>query len=144
MGFDIYVYGTKELAERHEDCAFKPELYNPPDHISFHDCNHEIAYLGAYMGAFRMLYEQGYDWFGLIDAYDCDGGISGNGNSKYIQLADLEKALRVLNEFDPKGRLSSEGRDEFSHRKPILQEFMGKCIKWCKENNKSEIYIYFG
>jgi len=104
----------------------------------------EIAYLHAYMGAFRMLYEQGYDWFELIDAYDCYGGVSGNGKSKQILLTNLENAMKILETYNPQGKLSSEGRDEFSYRKPILKEFMEKCIIWIKENQKKSIKIEFG
>jgi hypothetical protein len=99
--------------------------------------------ISTYMGAFRMLTEQGYDWFELIDAYDCYGGVSGNGNEKAIKLSNLEKALEEINIFK-NTKLSSEGRDEFTHRKPMLIEFMKDCISWCKINKKNEIKVYFG
>lgn len=34
---------------------------------AYDEDGNEIAYLRAYMGAFRMCKEQGYDWFNLID-----------------------------------------------------------------------------
>lgn len=61
MGFDIY--------------AIENVLWESGD---------EIAYHRAYMGAFRMMREQGYDWFNLIDAEECNGGVSGNGTEKFI------------------------------------------------------------
>jgi hypothetical protein len=103
----------------------------------------EVAYLRAYMGAFRMCREQGYDWFKLIDAEECDGGVSGTGESKRISLRNLEKALEVLKEHDPKGKLSGEGRDEWSYRKPLLKGFMDKCVEYCLKNDKKSILIKF-
>lgn len=117
MGFDIWAYDEKR---------------------------HEVAYLRSYMGGFRMTAEQGYDWFKLIDASECDAGVSGNGDEKYISLDKLINALNVLEKHDPRGKLSSEGRDEWTYRKPQLKEFMEKCIDWIKKNNKEEIIIYFG
>lgn len=105
-----------------------------------------IAYHRAYMGGFRMMHEQGYDWFSLIDALDCYGGVSGNGNSKKISLINLEKALDVLLHHDTKGELAdnhNEERDEFTYRKPIIKEFMEDCISWIKQNNETGIKIQF-
>ena len=93
--------------------------------------------------------EQGYDWFKLIDASDCDGGVSGNGNEKQISLSNLKNALKVLLKHKPnclanggwKGEIDL--RDEFSYRKPILKEFMEECIKWCEDNKEDSILIYF-
>lgn len=103
----------------------------------------EIAYLRAYMGAFRMCREQGYDWFKLIDAEECDGGVSGTGDSKPILLKNLERAMAELERHDTKGKLSSEERDEWTYRKPLLKEFMQKCIEYCVKNNKKSILIAF-
>ena len=41
------------------------------------------------MGTFGMIQEQGYDWFKLIDATECDGGVSGLGIEKKIKLVKL-------------------------------------------------------
>lgn len=125
MGFDIYAYESdKETTE--------------------------IAYLRAYMGAFRMCREQGYDWFELIDAYECYGGVSGNGNGKYIALTKLLNAMYELQHHDTKGKLADSSfdgtdmRNEWAYRKPILRKFMRTCIEWCTKNKKKEVYIYFG
>ena len=101
------------------------------------------ASLYAYMGAFRMCEEQGYDWFSLINANDCNGGVSGMGKGKLIKLKDFENALSVLINHKPI-RSSIEGRDEWKHRKPLLREFMERCIKWCKKNKRNSIYVFFG
>ncbi|MCH7568417.1 MAG: hypothetical protein IIA87_03265 [Nanoarchaeota archaeon] len=110
----------------------------------------EVAYHRAYMGGFRMMSEQGYAWFTLIDANDCYGGVSGNGTTKKIQLRNLKYALEILLRHIPIG-LANNGfgdekdlRDEFNDRKPQLKEFMDKCINWCEKNNQEEISIYFG
>lgn len=109
----------------------------------------EVAYHRAYMGGFRMMAEQGYDWFTLIDANECYAGVSGNGDTKKIQLKDLKYALEILLRHIPIG-LANNGlgdekdlRDEFNDRKPRLKEFMDKCIKWCKKNNQDKISINF-
>ena len=111
------------------------------------DGEEEVVYLRAYMGAFRMCEEQGYDWFELIDAQECNGGVSGTGEEKQIKLSDLRKALKVLESHNPSGLASSlwneEKRDEWTHRKPILKEFMEKCIAWCEKNKKESILIEF-
>jgi len=114
--------------------AFADENENQETITDFH----------TYMGAFRMLREQGYDWFELIDASECDGGVSGLGFGKYISLQNLENATNILKNYDPKDKQTSEGRDEFTYRKPILLKFMQICIEWIKNHNKNEIYIYFG
>ena len=69
--------------------------------------DNEIAALRTNMGAFRMLIEQGYPWFDLIDASECYGGISGTGASKIIRLRDLQHALYILRTHDTRGRLGS-------------------------------------
>jgi hypothetical protein len=130
MGFDITAYATDEETDDF-------------------DLVEEVAYHRAYMGGFRMMREQGYDWFELIDAYDCYGGVSGNGTAKLIKLALLKNALKVLMEHKPtnlanNGLPDGDLRDEFSDRKPILKEFMEKCIEFCEKNEKGEILIYFG
>ncbi|MEE9215622.1 MAG: hypothetical protein V3U54_12780 [Thermodesulfobacteriota bacterium] len=101
-------------------------------------------YIGTYMGAFRMLSEQGFDWYASINASDANCGVSGCGETLDIKLIDLEDSIKQLQEFNPDGTLSSEGRDEYTYRKPILLEFMGKCVVWCEKNNQDKIPIYFG
>lgn len=103
-----------------------------------------VAYMRAYYSTFRMCWDQGYDWFKLIDAQDCDGGVSGLDKGKYILLEDLRHALEVAKTHDPKGKLSSEGIDEWTGRKPKLIKFKRKCIEWCIKNNQDSIYIWFG
>lgn len=132
MGFDITALS---LEEYNDDWGKKDE----------------VAYHRAYMGGFRMMREQGYDWFDLINAYECYGGVSGTGEAKMINLSDLRNALKVLLKHKPTNLANNsfdnekpEYRDEFNDRKPRLKDFMEKCIKWCEENNKEEILIYFG
>lgn len=130
MGFDIYALKSEKLSDD----------WKKKDEISYHR---------AHMGGFRMMSEQGYDWFDLIRANDCYGGVSGNGNAKKIKLSDLRNALKVLLEHKPTNLANSgfdneQDRDEFSDRKPRLKEFMEKCIKWCEENKKEDVLIYFG
>jgi len=141
MGYDITAYGTNEDLEEITD--------EYGDLILDFDSVKEISYHRAYMGGFRMMAQQGYNWFDLINASECDDGVSGNGTTKKIKLLDLKNALKILLEHKPT-TLASDGfsnernRDEFSDRKPLLKEFMEKCIKWCEENKKGEILIYFG
>ena len=113
------------------------------DIYALDDKENEIAYLRAYMGAFRMCREQGYDWFKLIDAEDQDGEVSGRGGTKKIKLTNLQNAMKALLKHNTRGVLTEEGRDKWSHRKPLLQEFMQKCIDYCKNNNKKTIRILF-
>ena len=116
MGFDIYAYDDEKKT---------------------------VAYFRTYMGGFRMMKEQGYDWFQLLRAEDCDGGVSGNGTEKLIRKNALITALYVLKHFEVI-ELSREGRDEISDCKIDLCVFMDKAIKWCEANDKEEILVYFG
>ena len=102
------------------------------------------------MGTFRMIHEQGYDWFKLIDATECDGGVSWLGIEKKIKLVKLLKAMRKLKTHDTKGKLAQASPlsgyyyiDKWSSRKRYLRRFMRKCINWCVLNKKSEILIGF-
>ena len=124
MGFDIFAYAIDKRRNNRDDLK-------------------EVAYHRAYMGGFRMMREQGYDWFMLIDALECDAGVSGNGTGKIIKLIDLKVALRILKNFEVE-RMSSEDRDEITDRSPELIDFMKKCIRWCEKNKKEGILIYFG
>ena len=118
------------------------------DITAYDNKGNEIADLHAYMGAFRMLSEQGYDWFTLIDAIDCNCGVSGCGRSSPISLVNLKNAMQKLDTHDTKGKLAcnsaNDYRDEFTYRKPMLKEFMQKCIDWCEKNNRKSIRIFFG
>ncbi|MEX2683268.1 MAG: hypothetical protein Q6373_016960 [Candidatus Sigynarchaeota archaeon] len=62
-------------------------------------------------GTFRMLSQQLYDWFDLIDAKECDGDVSGRGMKKMISLGRLEHALHVLLNHNPRGRLARNPLD---------------------------------
>ncbi len=112
------------------------------DISAYDEEKNEIAEHRAYMGGFRMMCEQGYDWFDLIDAMDCYGGVSGNGTEKEIQKNKLEEASKILRDFKVT-KMSSEERDEISGRREILCEFMQKCIDWCNNNKKESINIGF-
>lgn len=105
--------------------------------------NDENICIHTYMGAFRMLSEQGYNWFKLIDAEKYDSGISGTGETGSISVDKIKNALDVLKKIKC-DRLSSEGRDEFTYRKPILIKFMKSCLDYAKKNNLETIDIYFG
>ena len=117
------------------------------DISAFDSEGREMANLNTYMGAFRMCREQGYDWFKLIDAEDEDCGVSGCGGQKEILLSNLRQAMKVLEEHDTQGKLTDDRdgtfRNEWEHRKPLLKEFMGKCIAWCEQNKKDRILIGF-
>lgn len=111
MGFDLYIYDDKYQ---------------------------ELGYFRSYMGGFRMVREEvGYDWFDLIDAYDCYGGVSGNGQDKMIKLKDLEKARKDLL------KISSVGTHEWAYRKPLLDKFMRIAIKYCRDNKLEEVKFGF-
>ncbi|GAH99790.1 unnamed protein product, partial [marine sediment metagenome] len=42
----------------------------------------------------------GYDWFKLIDANECDGGVSGLAIEKNIKLVKLQNAVEKLKKYD--------------------------------------------
>jgi hypothetical protein len=102
-----------------------------------------VATMITYMSAFRFLREQGYDWFKLIDAQECDGGVSGLHIGKYILLEDIRHALDMAKNHDPLGKLTKDGTDEWTKRKPKLTAFMEKCIEWCVSTDRDRIYIFF-
>ncbi|MEX2681334.1 MAG: hypothetical protein Q6373_007020 [Candidatus Sigynarchaeota archaeon] len=141
------------------------------DIMALDDAGNDIAYLRASNRTFRMLSEQGYDWFGLLDANDCYGGVSGTGESMMISLDNLNRAMAALHTHDTKGRLGSvdplrspvigeqlraiTGQepepstaednfvDVFTQFKPELERFMKACIDWCVSRSKIEIEILF-
>lgn len=120
------------------------------DIMGYDENGKEIAHMRAHIGAFRMISEQGYDWFKLIDATECDGGVSGLGIEKKIKLVRLLRAMRKLKIHDAKGKLAQVRPlsgyyyiDKWSSRKRKLRRFMRKCINWCILNKKSEILIGF-
>ena len=142
MGFDITAYNT--------DKEIKTKIDEYEDEVYDYDNLEEVSYHRAYMGGFRMMREQGYDWFELIDAYDCYGGVSGNGIAKVIFIEKLKNALNVLENHKPTCLVNNgfgdevDLRDEFNDRKPRIREFMKDCIKWCEKNKTEGILIYFG
>lgn len=69
------------------------------------DGNH-VSELDVPMGTFRMLKQQMYDWFKLIDARECDGDMSGRGVIKRIELEKLREALESLKVHDTMGTLA--------------------------------------
>jgi len=95
------------------------------------DKGNEIAYLRAHMATFRMLIEQGYNWFDLIDAEECNGGISGTGAAKYIRLRDLQHALYILDTHDTRSRLGYLD----SRASPVVGEYVREAMK--SENQAS-------
>ena len=98
-------------------------------------------YLRKGMGGFRRLALEGCDWFSLIDAMECDGGVSGNGTSKFISKENIEKTISLTKTFKPD---TSDGYYEFENSKDVLLEFMEKCINWCNKNDMESIPISFG
>ncbi len=135
MGFDI--------------AALKKGVVPPPD--EFYDDpaftaweqENTVASFHTYMGAFRMLREQGFDWFALLGASRADGGASGTGERIPIPLFRIREALRALDTHDPAGRRSSEGRDEWSGRKHMLREFMVACIQYCEGERLDMLVLHF-
>ncbi|MHA1193595.1 MAG: hypothetical protein ACTSP9_15130 [Promethearchaeota archaeon] len=110
----------------------------------------EIAYLRVYPGGIVMSRELGYDWFKLIDANECDGGVSGLGIEKNIKLVKLQKAVEKLKKYDIKEKLtefnpsSLQSLNElWSSQKREFLNFMSACINWCTSNKKSKILIGF-
>jgi len=116
---------------------------------AFDDHRKEVAHFSVAMGAFRRISEQGYNWFKLIDATECDGGVSGMGIEKKIKLVKLLKAMKKLKAHKAKGKWIklSDGTslylNAWSTRKRVLRRFMRKCINWCILNRKSEILMGF-
>ncbi len=106
--------------------------------------------------------EQGYDWFGLIGACECDGGPSGTGARKKIPIASIERALKLLETHDTKGHVDSTARknramlaehpelavmidrtDAFTCMKPVSQSFMNNCLEFCKKNACKHVIMTF-
>lgn len=59
-----------------------------------------IAYMEAPANSFEKIKYNGYDWFALINASDCDGVVSGLGVEKEIRLVDLKRAYKILLTMD--------------------------------------------
>lgn len=123
LGYDIYAYNENEK---------------------------EIAYMRVHAGGFLIIRDLGYDWFKLIDAKECDGGISGLSIEKKIKLDKLLKAMEKLKTHDIKGNLAQFNPDslhiisnDWRSYKRKLRRFMRDCINWCLLNKKSEILIGF-
>lgn len=114
MGYDIWA-GDKDT-------------YNTDDEI----------YFRISMGGFRVIAEEGYDWFKLIGAEECDGGVSGTGEDKKIGIRKIEKACASLITHLIDGCYEADAIEY------DLLAFMEKCIKWCEKNNKRRIPIHFG
>ena len=57
--------------------------------------------------SFEKIKYNGYDWFALINASDCDGVVSGLGVEKYIQLVDLKRAHKILLTMDEDNKLKN-------------------------------------
>lgn len=55
-----------------------------------------IASFEGPAGIFKTLQTTGYDWFGYLNAWECDGGASGTGVRKTIALKDVKTALERL------------------------------------------------
>ena len=120
---------------------------------AYDDKGKEIAHMSVAMGTFRRIREHGYDWFKLIVASECDGGVSGMGVDKKIKLYYLLKAMKKLKSHHVERELvkfhdgTKDGTwvlvDNWTGRKRQLRKFMRKCINWCILNKKSEILIGF-
>nr|MDO8087327.1 hypothetical protein [Candidatus Sigynarchaeum springense] len=139
------------------------------DITAIDDDGNEIAYMRAAMGTFFLMKIQGYDWFELIGANDCDGFASGNGKSKAIPRVKLEKALSMLRSHDTEGMIVAlpteitmkmfggandfagggpinvvrKFSDVFSDHKPDLDIFMQNCINWCDVNGRDAVNVNF-
>ena len=110
----------------------------------------EFAYLRVITGGFIITRELGYDWFDLIDAMECDGGVSGMGIEKKIELATLQKAMEKLKTHNIKEELTqinpdfvSSMREDYNSQKREFFNFMSICINWCTSNKKSKVLIGF-
>ncbi|MHA1986543.1 MAG: hypothetical protein ACW98D_07890 [Promethearchaeota archaeon] len=120
-------------------------------YISAYDGNEdEIAYLRIYPGGILMTRELGYDWFELLDASECDGGISGLGIEKNIKLDKLQKAVNKLKNSNIKVKLIEfnpsslqDLQDLWVSQKTEFLRFMNVCIDWCISNQKKSIKFGF-
>lgn len=66
-----------------------------------------VAGMEAPANCFEKIKYNGYDWFDLINASDCDGVVSGLGVEKKIRLVDLEHAYEILITMDQDDRLKN-------------------------------------
>ncbi len=120
-------------------------------YISAYDENEkEIAILKVIVGGFIITRELGYDWFNLIGAKECDGGVSGMGIEKKIKLATLQKAMEKLKTHNIKEELTqinpdfvSSMQEDYNSQKREFINFMSMCITWCTSNKKDKILIGF-
>jgi len=117
---------------------------------AYDDNEKEIAYLRVIIGGFIITRELGYDWFDLIDAKECDGGVSGTAIEKKIKLVKLQKTVEKLENHNITEKLTQINpvsapsmQEDFNSQKGELLDFMRKCINWCILNKKSEILIGF-
>ena len=111
----------------------------------------EIAYFRSHAGGFNWLNDEGYDWFALINAKDCDGGCSGTGAKREVQLEDLQYAMLFMDNLEaigPSNREIALITDKYSEDDVIyiaieLYGFMLSCVKGCARNGKQAIKISF-
>ena len=68
--------------------------------IAAYDGKTYVASMEAPAYAFEKIKYNGYDWFFLIDAIECDGQVSGLGVDKQIKYKDIKHAYEVLLERD--------------------------------------------
>ena len=122
------------------------------DIYAFDEDEEEVAYFRSHAGGFRWLSDEGYDWFALINAEDCDGGCSGTGAERDVQLEDLQHAMQVMDGLEtigPSNREIALTTDKYSEDDVIyiaieLREFMKSYVRWCMKNGKQSIKISFG
>jgi len=110
----------------------------------------EIAILRVYPGGIVMTREIGYDWFKLIDASECDGGVSGLAIEKNIKLVKLQNAVEKLTKYDIKEKFTElnpsslqDLKELWISQKTEFIRFMNVCINWCISNNKKKIKFGF-
>lgn len=120
-------------------------------YISAYDKDeNEIAILRVFPGGIVMTREVGYDWFKLINASECDAGVSGSAIEKNIKLVELQNAVEILTNYGIKEKLTEFNpnslrslQELWISQKTEFIRFMNICIKWCISNNKKKIKVGF-
>jgi hypothetical protein len=79
---------------------YERDLLNMGYDIAAYDGETYVASMEAPAYAFEKIKHNGYDWFFLIDAIECDGQVSGLGLEKKIKYKRIKHAYVVLTEKD--------------------------------------------
>jgi len=104
------------------------------DISGYNKAREEIAYIRFSMGN-----PYATTFYGLFDAYEYNGGVSGLGRRATYSISQVEKALEKYNQVF-QTRASNQPNDEFSvwQRKEI-REFIEKCLDTARKEGSVDV-----